>query len=177
MQKMLKMQLIRYASIDKELSLKLINILQKFEFCCFGFYEWFCFNFYFRIQHKKLCISFFIKFLSQNFFLKWTCRQPCSLYGVLNPLIPQLYVGVLLQIMFYVLLTEPNVGKMVKFMLPQLLLFGIDEKPCKGCSSISCNELAVFFRLKRAQNPLIGSHKKLRNLEEWYAVKNQSLRD
>ena len=30
----------------------------------------------FWIQHKKLYSSYFIKFLKQNFFLKWSCRPP-----------------------------------------------------------------------------------------------------
>ena len=43
----------------------------------FGFYEWFCFNNLFWLYFWILYISYFIKFLRQKFFLKWSCRGPC----------------------------------------------------------------------------------------------------
>ena len=44
----------------------------------FGFYEWFCFNNIFWFHFWILSISYFTKFPSQNIFLKWSCRGPCT---------------------------------------------------------------------------------------------------
>ena len=42
----------------------------------FGFYEWFCLNNLFWLYFWISYISYFIKFLRQKFFLKWSCRGP-----------------------------------------------------------------------------------------------------
>ena len=41
----------------------------------FGFYEWFHFNNFFPVCVWILYISYFIKFLKQNFFLRQACRK------------------------------------------------------------------------------------------------------
>ena len=42
----------------------------------FGFYDWLHYNKLFSVCFWILYISYFIKFPSQNFFLKWFCKGP-----------------------------------------------------------------------------------------------------